>query len=177
MKLETFLQEISIMQLLEAHPNIVKILGYTMSPPSIVMKLYPLGDLQHFLLNRSILKNKRMLLGFMQDISNGLSLIHRRGLVHCDLKLHNILLDTMGNRIVCVISDFGITNVVAGHSLLVSQFTVVNLVGLSMAYAAPECIRVFRKISRSAVNFSWDVYSLGIVIFELLEMKLAWGRH
>eukprot|EP00158_Paraphelidium_tribonemae_P004880 Partr_v1_DN27031_c1_g1_i1_m28700 putative protein kinase kinase kinase len=136
MKLETFLQEISIMQLLEAHPNIVKILGYTMSPPSIVMKLYPLGDLQHFLLNRSILKNKPMLLGFIQDIANGLSLIHRRGLVHCDLKLQNVLLDTMGNRIVCVISDFGITNVVAGHSLLVSQFTVVNLLGLSMAYAA-----------------------------------------
>eukprot|EP00158_Paraphelidium_tribonemae_P008212 Partr_v1_DN28507_c0_g1_i3_m73823 len=128
-KMESFIQEISVMQLLESHPNIVKILGFTYSPPSIAMKLYRHGDLQHFLMKRENAKSKRLLHGFLHDIARGISIIHRRGLVHCDLKLQNILLDRIGNRMVCVITDFGITNIVANSSLLVQEFNVTNLKG------------------------------------------------
>eukprot|EP00158_Paraphelidium_tribonemae_P001162 Partr_v1_DN24050_c0_g1_i1_m34522 putative protein kinase kinase kinase len=136
------------------------------------MKLYRHGDLQNFMLSKSIIKTKRLISCFICDIANGMSIIHQRGIVHCDLKLLNVLVDQIDNRMRCVITDFGIANIISGESLLVSEFAPVNLNGLSKAYAAPE---LFGKSKRPAIKYSRDLYSFGIIMYELISIKRAYN--
>eukprot|EP00158_Paraphelidium_tribonemae_P005598 Partr_v1_DN27423_c0_g1_i2_m71970 len=92
-EMESFHQEIAIMNDLRNSPFVATILGYSDNPCSIVMKYYELGSLQAFIKNPLLPVSARVVFSFTSNVASGLQLIHSRGIAHCDIKLDNILLD------------------------------------------------------------------------------------
>jgi serine/threonine-protein kinase len=87
-------------------------------------------------------------------VGSGLAYAHRRGVIHRDIKPANILLDVDGNAIVM---DFGIAKVAE----VPGQTKTGTMVG-TPAYMSPE------QCAGEPLTWSSDLYSLGIVAYELL---------
>ena len=97
------------------------------------------------------------------QVCDVLSLGGRFGMVHRDLKPENIMMTRDGSA---KLLDFGIAkSTVRVDSLL----TMANTVFGTPGYMAPE-----QAADSSAVNPSADVYSLGIILFELLAGRTPW---
>ncbi len=170
-----FHQEVSLMEYFKWCIHVVKIVGYCENPYCIIMKYYMVGSLKQYLSrNRALTKNKTAVaMAFSYDISRGILAIHEKGVCHLDLKPNNILLDVgRDDRIYCVLTDFGISQIVSDEILKVQMFEAVRIKGLSMAYAAPERIAAYRQgqnCSNREIVKSWDIYSFGIILFELMN--------
>lgn len=80
---------------------------------------------------------------------------HHQGLTHCDLKPSNILLDQRGDAF---LSDFGIVK----RNEFLQELTSDALIG-TPTYMSPEQIQTDQPLDRRS-----DVYSLGVVLFEML---------
>lgn len=125
---------------------------------AIVMEYIEGGDLASLCKNKQLTTNeiKHILLGML----NGLSCLHSNKIVHRDLKPHNILIDTKNGKITPKICDFGISkNIENGTSLTTNKGTE--------KYAAPE-----QFIENSNCTIAVDIWSLGIIIYELFLNKL-----
>ena len=94
---------------------------------------------------------------FLQ-VLDAVSYAHRRLVVHRDLKPDNVLVDGEG-RVKLV--DFGIAKLLESGSAL-TPHTQMGLRHLTPDYAAPEQVR------GDAISISTDIYSLGIILYELL---------
>jgi putative nucleotidyltransferase with HDIG domain len=90
--------------------------------------------------------------GVALEIAAGLQAIHEVGIIHRDLKAKNIMLDSRG---VVRIMDFGISKESG------TQATAIGMVMGSPEYTSPE------QAEGQPVGFATDIYSLGIVVFEL----------
>ena len=174
-KKDIVLREIEIMSKLH-HPNIVQFLGFVYNPFIIVMEYLPCGDLTS---NTTLTKTQKITI--MKDILKGLAYIHNRQpntLIHRDIKPSNVLLTTSK---LAKLSDFGLskfyntgskeltikTDVTSDKDnekkhLLHSDNTIP--VGTER-YMAPEV-----KLT-SSYNNKIDIYSCGILFYELFERK------
>lgn len=92
----------------------------------------------------------------IRQIAPALTITHQLGMVHRDLKPDNILFDQSGNAYV---SDFGIVRVAEGGTSL----TTGGIIG-TPAYMSPEQVGSSKEIDGRA-----DIYSLGIILFEMLS--------
>ncbi|KAF8688172.1 hypothetical protein HU200_042403 [Digitaria exilis] len=90
----------------------------------------------------------------IKGVCKGLHFLHKKNIVHSDLKPANILLD---NDMVPKIADFGISRCFDGKQ---THTVTANITG-SMGYLAPEVF--YGKIS-----FKSDIFSLGVIIIEIL---------
>ena len=93
-----------------------------------------------------------------KDIANGLTHAHANNIVHCDIKPHNILMTADGRA---KITDFGIARAVTESTLTYGG----SVIG-SVHYFSPEQAR------GGAITPKSDVYSLGIVLYEMLTNRL-----
>ncbi len=96
----------------------------------------------------------------LRDIASGLDYIHSQGIVHRDIKSSNVLLDADGR---CYLSDFGIARMTTD---VTQRTTTGNVLG-TVAYVAPELFEPHRK-----ANARSDLYSLGVLLFEMVTGKL-----
>lgn len=172
--MQAFDQEISVMHYLGRHRNIAVMLGWCDEPVAMLMKCYPSGSLDGFL---SSVVTKARKLSFMSDVSQGLAFMHAKEVAHCDMKPPNILVDRDAcGEFYCVLTDFGISQIYSTKATLVHSFEVVNMRGVSIAYAAPEAVIRFRN--RQDANkwtvMAGDVYSLGMIVFAILKSGDAW---
>jgi hypothetical protein len=172
--LAQFHSEIAIMYFFKDHPNIVKLIGYTEKPYTILLKYYKNYSLFHFM-KKGKRKTKRMLMGFILNIAHAVQAFHTNGIVHSDLKPENVLLevDKKGN-ITCVVTDFGVSRVITRQILNITGFIPSSVVGASMSYAAPELLRGGSNQNSPREAFAADIYSLSIIIFTLINRRKAW---
>lgn len=141
------------------HPAIIKIFDFVETDEAlfITMEYVEGRDAKYLLAERGPFAVD-LAVGIARQVAAGLVAAHERGVVHGDVKPHNILIDADERaRLV----DFGMArvNTVAG-------MTTHSLVLGTPEYAAPELFEN-RYIDARA-----DVYSLGVVLFELVTGKL-----
>ncbi len=101
-----------------------------------------------------------------EQIIDGLRALHRMEMFHQDLKPGNILIDLHGT---VKLIDFGSTRV-AGMEEIRSELDHSAAQG-TLDYAAPECLR------GEACTQASDLYSLGVVLYEMLTRKLPYGEN
>lgn len=151
------------------HPNVVQILDQNtdVSRPYFVMEVLK-GSLREKLdaNGGKGLPVATAIRHFLQ-LSYGLKAAHAQGLTHHNIKPENVLFDASGN---VKLGDFGLTRVVEVDASKGLPQVFVGTGG--MAYLAPELIgRSTREAGASA-----DVYSLGILLYEMLTGQLP-GRR
>jgi serine/threonine-protein kinase len=138
------------------HPNIVEIydVGEEAGKHFIVMEVVRGRTLKQLISQRGAME-KEEALAIMKQLIAAVSEAHRKNIIHRDIKPQNVLIKDDGT---VKITDFGIA--LAQDAM---QLTQTDAVMGSVHYLAPECAR-----GEAASNQS-DVYSLGIVLYELLR--------
>jgi tRNA A-37 threonylcarbamoyl transferase component Bud32 len=106
-------------------------------------------------------------LGIVPKICEALDFAHREGVLHRDIKPENILLDTKGR---VKIADFGIAKLV-GHPDSAGTLTATGASVGTPQYMAPEQLEHPQDVDHRA-----DIYSLGVVFYEMLTGELPLGR-
>jgi len=101
----------------------------------------------------------------VEQIANGLQAFHRLEMIHQDLKPENIIIDEAGT---IKLIDFGSTKV-AGIAEIATPVERTNLLG-TKNYTAPEYAMDHPGSNRS------DIYSLGVITYEMLTGKLPYGE-
>lgn len=145
-----------------SHPNIVSIfdVGVDGDDHFIVMECVAGSTLKEKIKNEAPL-DIPLAVKIAKDIADGLASAHANNIVHCDIKPHNILM-TDDNR--AKIGDFGIARAVTESTMTYSG----SVMG-SVHYFSPEQARGLMITPKS------DVYSLGIVLYEMLTGRLPFN--
>ena len=99
----------------------------------------------------------------LSDIAAALSFAHERGIVHRDVKPENIFIDDSTGR--ALLADFGIARSVSNDT---QQLTLAGVAIGTPTYMAPE------QIDGSIVDARSDLYSLGLVGWEILTGRRPW---
>ncbi len=143
-----------------SHPNIVTVhdFGLDAGRLFIVMEYLPGTNLKSILQRRGRLSVEESI-GLMVQACAGVGYAHRAGLVHCDIKPHNMLI-TPDKRL--KVTDFGIARALA--SILPEEKT--DVVWGSPQYFSPE------QAAGGPPSPASDVYSLGVVLYEMLTGQL-----
>lgn len=139
-----------------SHPNIVTVhdFGFDHGQLFIVMEHMPGTDLKTYLDNLGRFRPEDAIPLVVQACA-GIGYAHRAGLVHCDVKPHNMLV-TPDQRL--KVTDFGIARALAS----IHPDEKSSVVWGSPLYFSPE------QASGLAPTPASDVYSLGVVLYELL---------
>ena len=142
-----------------SHPNIVNIydVGVSAGEHYIVMEYVPGTTLKELIQQRGHLEPDEAL-AITREIAEALAHAHANGLVHCDIKPHNIL---MLDGAHAKVADFGIARAVTESTMTYSG----NVIG-SVHYFSPE------QAKGTVITPKSDVYSLGVVLYEMLTGEL-----
>lgn len=162
-----FRREVWLMSGLE-HPCIVNLRGYTLNPLSMVMECVPGGDLFGFLHNPDIEMDWQLRLKIALDIASGMSFLHNINppFLHRDMKSPNCLIvdHKRGSPVVCKVADFGLSSRLFAGQL--SDRAVEN-----PTWCAPEVMK------KKPYTEKADVYSYGIILWELLTRKMPFDNY
>ncbi len=137
-----------------SHPNIMAVYDVSQSGETdyIVMELIDGITMKQYMEKKGVL-NWRETLHFSMQIAKALEHAHSRGIVHRDIKPQNIMILKNGS---VKVADFGIARVSSAQSTLTRE-----ALG-SVHYISPEQAKGSRVDNRS------DLYSLGVVMYEML---------
>jgi serine/threonine-protein kinase len=155
---EQFLREARIVAGVE-HPHIVPLYSAESREGLLylVMRLLPGRTLADRIAREGALEPAEAA-RIAHEIAEALALAHRHGVVHRDIKPDNILLDAAGNA---AVSDFGVSLVTAHRGAEAQGITVGT-----PAYMSPE------QALGEDVDGRTDVYSLGVMLFEMLAGRV-----
>ena len=150
-----------------SHPNIVAVhdSGVANGLYYFVMEFVDGANLRQLLQDKSLASKD--VLAIVQQVCEALQFAHDEGIVHRDIKPENILIDKKGR---VKIADFGLAKLI-GKNHLDDKLTGTNQVMGTRNYMAPEQIEGAKEIDHRA-----DIYSLGVVFYELLTGELPLGR-
>ena len=161
---DQFLKEAEIIGLTD-HPNIIKLRGQGEWENGlyIAMEFVQGISLKQFIMQQNF--STRTCLEIVLQVAYALLHLHTHGVIHRDLKPENILI-TEGGSVKVI--DFGIAQMIHDKTLsLPSQSG--QFLG-TPSYMSPE-----QKRDPLSVTYATDIYSLGVITFELLVGKLSFG--
>ncbi|KAG9128675.1 hypothetical protein Leryth_018313 [Lithospermum erythrorhizon] len=164
--LALFKCEVEIMSRLR-HPNVVLFMGAVTRPPnlSILTEFLPRGSLYKLLHKPNLQLDEKRRMRMALDVAKGMNYLHTSHpvIVHRDLKTPNLLVDKNWVVKVC---DFGMSRM-KHHTFLSSKSTAGTA-----EWTAPEVLR------NEPSNEKCDVYSFGIILWELATLDVPWtGYH
>jgi serine/threonine-protein kinase CTR1 len=162
-----FERELAIMCQLR-HPNIVPVYGavFGLEELWLIMDFAENGNLRTLLNTANLTIQDR--LQFASDIALAFKYLHSRGVQHRDMKSPNILLFCENDQLRAKVTDFGLSR---ARSLLTSTATSTSNSLGSPAWSSPEYLRKEPFTDKS------DVYSLGVVLWELLTLHQPWQDY
>ena len=150
----------SASQLLNRH--VARVLDVDALPdgtPFIVMERLRGKDLNDVLVDRGPLPYREAV-GYLLEACAGMVAAHKAGIVPRDLKPNNLFLDEQGERPVLKILDFGISKVTGDEN---QSMTATSTAFGTPLYMSPEQVRSTKHVDQRA-----DIWSLGVVLYELL---------
>ena len=141
------------------HPNIITVYGFgeVDGKQYIAMSFESGGELDDQLKNGPV--EERHALQITAKLAAALAYSHQRDIVHRDIKPANVLFDEAGSP---VLSDFGIAKGLNASSGLTQTGMAIG----SPAYMSPE------QLMGQKIDGKTDVYSLGLVLFQMLNGRL-----
>jgi tRNA A-37 threonylcarbamoyl transferase component Bud32 len=151
-----------------SHPNIVGIHDFGTAGPYcfLTMELVDGVNLRQAMQAGRFTPSEA--LAMVQHLCSALAYAHAEGILHRDIKPENILIDSKGR---VKIADFGIAKLVGEDRGQDFTLTLQGLVLGSPHYMAPEQIETPGDVDQRA-----DIYSLGVVLYEMLTGGLPLGR-
>lgn len=161
--LNNFFKEAEIIALAD-HPNIVRLYGHGKWERGvyIAMEFVKGISLRECITRQNLSTEKAMDVAL--QIASALCHLHGYSIIHRDLKPENILIDADGQ---VKVIDFGISQVVSDEENKEERQLIIG----TPAYMSPEQAK-----DPSSISFTSDIYSLGIIIYELLTKKLSDGK-
>ncbi|WOL18603.1 serine/threonine-protein kinase STY46-like isoform X3 [Canna indica] len=155
---QEFAQEVFIMRKVH-HRNVVQFIG-TCSRPSlcIITEFMSGGSVYDFLHKKKGVFDLPALIQVAIDVSKGMNYLHQNDIIHRDLKSANLLMDE--NKLVKV-ADFGVARVKSDSGVMTAETGTYR-------WMAPEVIE------HKNYDHKADVFSFGIVLWELLTAKIPY---
>ena len=143
-----------------SHPNIVAVYDVSHSDDLnyIVMELIDGITLKQYMQKRGVPLNWREALHFITQIMKALGHAHSRGIIHRDIKPHNIMVLRDGS---VKVADFGIARLTSA-----AQSTLTQEALGSVHYISPE------QAKGSYIDGRSDIYSAGVVLYEMTTGRL-----
>lgn len=129
-------------------------IGWESDPPYYVMEYMECGSLEDRLRSESLSVTES--LSIIRDVAQGLVHAHDRGILHCDLKPANIMLDQDGSP---RLADFGQARLRQDHSPSLG----------TLFYMAPE-----QADLKAMPDARWDVYALGVILYRMITGELPY---
>jgi serine/threonine protein kinase len=159
---ERFLKESKVIALTN-HPNIVKLFGQGEWDKGlyIAMELIHGISLNQFIMQHSL--SMRRALEIALQVAFALLHLHSHGVIHRDLKPANILITEEGE---IKVIDFGIAQLRGEKRENTDSSRYLG----TPNYMSPE-----QKEDSTSVTFATDIYSLGVILYELVLGKLSYG--
>lgn len=163
---ERFLREAQALARLN-HPNVVTVFDFGEREGCyfLLMEFVDGVSLRHVLEQGRLGAEEALRL--VPEICAGLQYAHEQGIVHRDIKPENILIDSVGR---VKIADFGLVKLL-GHDDGDWRLTRASQVMGTPQYMAPEQMNRPQEVDHRA-----DIYSLGVVLYEMLTADLPTGR-
>lgn len=150
---EEFEKEARVMASLNSSHSFVCLHGICQEPDAMVMEFMPNGDLEHLLKSpRKVHWTLRW--RFALDISYGIQHLHKRGIIHRDLKSSNILLDREWRA---RITDFGLSRIKKAETKYVAG---------TKPWMAPELFIKGKELTPKS-----DIWAYGMVLWEIAARK------
>lgn len=147
------------------HPNIVGI--HNVSTPDAEVPFFTMDwvegrDLAKFIAERNTFSLDETI-EILEPVAQALDYAHKHGVVHRDVKPANILLGEVGGTLVPRVVDFGISRAAEDDEEGATKLTKSGMLVGTPEYMSPE-----QSGSGAPVDFHTDIYSLGVVAFEML---------
>ncbi len=145
---------------LDKHPNIVSLLDADLTGdiPYYAMDLMEGGSLDKFL-GSGARPSADDVARWTEEISDALAYVHAKGLIHCDLKPANVMLDEQGR---VRVADFGQSRILTDSA---------GALG-SLFYMAPEQAVVSGEQTSLHPDVRWDIYALGMTLYGVLTGRV-----
>ena len=143
-----------------SHPNIVNVydVGADGKVHYIVMEYVDGQNLKEIIKNEGTL-DEYTALDITKQIARALGAAHKKGVIHRDIKPHNILISNEGREV--KVADFGIAKAATNSTMT----NIGSIIG-SVHYFSPE------QAKGKPVKNNADLYSLGIVLYEMILGKV-----
>lgn len=149
--LQALEREVSLLVNMSTGRHIVQVLkvGWKSDPPYFVMEYLESGSLEELIRSHRRLSIEQCV-HFLKEIAHGLEFAHSKGVIHCDLKPANVLLD---HSLQPRLADFGQGRMAGDQTPSLG----------TLFYMAPE-----QALADSIPDVKWDVYALGAIAYTLL---------
>ncbi len=152
--------EIDIIKI-SKHPNIVKFIDNFENSEFIfiIMEYIKFGTLQDIIKSKVLNFNEEAVAAIAYQLANALKYLHKYGIIHRDLKPENIMIEEKSenlSNIVIKVVDFGFGKILGKNERTKESYG-------SLAFTAPEVL------SRIPYNNSIDIWSLGVIIYYMID--------
>jgi serine/threonine protein kinase len=155
-----FDQEAEALRTLQ-HPNIPRLVTHAPEaiPPFMAMELARCGSTMDWVRDHGPMP-PALAADVIFQVCEALAAVHAAGMIHRDVKPHNVLLDDLG---VCKLTDFGIARVTEATSLTKTGSQIGTF-----SFMAPE-----QRTDTKSVDHRADIYSVGASLFTLLTGRTS----
>lgn len=154
--------EINILLQLD-HPNVIRLYSFTIDENEVIhiLEYASAGDLFGIWKSKGKFEES-IAIQYIKEIANGLEYIHSKKIMHLDIKLENILIDVKGKVATSKIADFG-------HAQTFKDGQWFTNPNGTPEYFSPEMLRY-------RYNYRTDIWSLGVVYYELITGRSPFSR-